>query len=197
MTKRRLPWQFSINQSLFQEQRWNQLHPVFINAINEERVEQMWTFLFFSCLVVSNSRPWPYGLQHASPRPSLSPRVAQTRLLSRWCHPTNLSLFVLFSCPLSFPAVSSFPVSWLFTSGGQSIWALALASVLPMNSQWLISFRADRFYLLAVQRTLMILLQHHSSKALIPQRSTFFMVQLSHPYMITGNHSSDYMDLCG
>ena len=50
----------------------------------------------------------------------------------------------------------------------------------------LISFRIDWLDLLAVQGTLNSLLQHHSSKASILQRSAFFMVQLSHPYMTTG-----------
>ena len=58
----------------------------------------------------------------------------------------------------------------------------------------LISFRTD---LLAVQRTLKSLLQHHSLKASILFCSAFFMVQLSHPYMTTEkNHSFDYTDLC-
>ena len=50
----------------------------------------------------------------------------------------------------------------------------------------LISFRMDWLDLLAVQRTLKSLLQHHSSKASILRRSAFFVVQLSHPYMTTG-----------
>ena len=50
----------------------------------------------------------------------------------------------------------------------------------------LISFRIDQLDLLAVQGTLKSLLQHHSSKASILQLSTFFMVQLPHPYMTTG-----------
>ena len=50
----------------------------------------------------------------------------------------------------------------------------------------LISFRMDWLDLLAVQGTLKSLLQHHSSKASILQRSAFFIVQLSHPYMTTG-----------
>ena len=49
-----------------------------------------------------------------------------------------------------------------------------------------ISFRIDWLELLAVQGTLKSLLQHHSSKAAIPQHSAFFIVQLSHPYMTTG-----------
>ena len=59
--------------------------------------------------------------------------------LSRWCHPTISSSVIPFSfCLQYFPASGSFPVSWLFTSGGQIIGASASASVLPMNVQsWL------------------------------------------------------------
>ena len=78
-------------------------------------------------------------------------------------------------------------MSQFFATGGQSIGVLASASVLPVNIYLgLISFRIDWFDLLAVQRTLKSLLQHNSSKASILQCSAFFMVQLSHPYMITG-----------
>ena len=60
-------------------------------------------------------------------------------------------------------------------------------SISPSNEySGLISFRMDWFDLLAVQRTLMSLLQHDSSKASILQHSAFFIVQLSHPYMTTG-----------
>ena len=59
------------------------------------------------------------------------------------------------SCPQSFPASGSFPMSWLFASGGQSIGASASASVFPMNIQ---GCRIDWFDLLAVQETLYILL---------------------------------------
>ena len=60
-------------------------------------------------------------------------------------------------------------------------------SISPSNEySGLISFRMDWFDLLAVQGTLKSLLQHHSSKASILQRSAFFIVQLSHPYMTTG-----------
>ena len=51
----------------------------------------------------------------------------------------------------------------------------------------MISFRVDGFDLLAVQGSLKSLLQHHNSKASVLWCSTFFMVQLSHPYMTTGN----------
>ena len=60
-------------------------------------------------------------------------------------------------------------------------------SISPSNEHpGLISFRMDWLDLLAVQGTLKSLLQHHSSKASILQRSVFFIVQLSHPYMTTG-----------
>ena len=87
-------------------------------------------------------------------------------------------------------------MSQLFTSSGQSIGASASASVLPMNTQELISFRIGWFYLLEVQGTLNSLLQHHSLKVLVLWCTTFFMVQLSHPYMIYWKkHSFDYTEL--
>ena len=87
--------------------------------------------------------------------------------------PSNhLSSVTPFSCPQSFPAAGSFQMSQLFASGGQSIGVSALASVPPMNTQdW---SPLDWLDLLAVQGTLKSLLQHHSSKASILQRSVFF-----------------------
>ena len=55
--------------------------------------------------------------------------------LSQWCHPTISSSVALFSCPQSFPASGSFPMSQLFTAGGQRIGASASASVLSINIQ--------------------------------------------------------------
>ena len=129
-----------------------------------------------------------HGLQHTRlPCPSLFPRVCLNWCpLSRRCHPTILSSVVPFSsCLQSFSASRSFPMSWLFTSGGQNIGASASASVFPMNIQF-ISFRIDWFDLFAIQGTLKSFLQHHSSKASILWRSAFVMVQLSHLY-ISGN----------
>ena len=78
-------------------------------------------------------------------------------------------------------------MSQFFTTGGQSIGASALASVLPISEySGLISFRIDWLDIIVVQGTLKSLLQHHSSKASILQRSAFFIVQLLHPYMTTG-----------
>ena len=92
------------------------------------------------------------------------------------CHP-------LLLLPSIFPASGSFPMSWLLASGGQSIGALASASVLPMSIQdW---FPLGLTDLILQSKGLSSLLQHHSSKASILQCSAFFMVHLSHPYMTT------------
>ena len=91
----------------------------------------------FSHSVVSDSFR-PHELQHARPPcPSLTPGVHPNSCpLSRWCHPTISSSVVPFSsCPESFPASGSFPMSQLFASGGQSIGVSASTSVLPMNTQ--------------------------------------------------------------
>ena len=104
-----------------------------------------------------------------------------------WCHPTISSCVAAFSsCPQSFPAPASLPMSQLFTAGGQSIGDSASASVFPMNIQNWFPLGLIFFDLLAVQGTLKSLLQHHSSKASVLQSSAFFMVQLSHPYLTTG-----------
>ena len=93
------------------------------------------TSVQFSCLVMSDSL-WPHGPQHARPScPSPTPRVySNSSRLGRWCHlPISSSVIPFSSCLQSFPASGSFQMSQLFTSGGQSIGASALASVLPMN----------------------------------------------------------------
>ena len=98
---------------------------------------------FFCCCSVTKSCPnlglqSTHGMQHARlfclP---LSPRVCSNSCpLSQWCYLTISSSVALFSFGLqSFPALGSFPVSQLFTSGGQSIGASASATVLPMSIQ--------------------------------------------------------------
>ena len=80
----------------------------------------------------------PHELQHARPFcPSPSPRVrSDSRPSSQWCHPAISSSVIPFSsCPQSFPASGSFPMSQFFASGGQSIGVSASASVRPMNIQ--------------------------------------------------------------
>ena len=80
----------------------------------------------------------PHGLQYARlPCPSPTPRVYSNSCpLSQWCHPTISSSVIPFSSHLqSFPVSGSFPMSWFFASGGQSIGVSASASVLPVNIQ--------------------------------------------------------------
>ena len=87
--------------------------------------------------VVSDSLR-PHELQHARPPcPSPTPRVYSNSCpSSQWCHPAiSPSVIPFSSCPQSLPASGSFPMSQLFTWGGQSIGVSALASVLPVNTQ--------------------------------------------------------------
>ena len=85
---------------------------------------------------------------------------------------------------------SIFPSSWVFSNElalhimWTKFWSFSIS---PSNEySGLISFRIDWLDLLAVQGTLKSLFQYHSSKASVLQHSAFFMVQISHPYMITG-----------
>ena len=87
------------------------------------------------------------------------------------CH----SLLLL---PSIFPSIRVFQISLLFASGGQSVGVWASTSVLPMNTQGLISFRKDWLDFLVVQGTLKSLFQHHSSKAAILWRLAFFIASL-------------------
>ena len=130
----------------------------------------------------------PHWLQHTGPPcPSLTSRVYWNSCpLSPWCHPTISSSVVPFSsCPQSFPALGSFPMSQFFTSGGQSIGVSASTSVLPMNiPDW---FPLGWTSWISLQsKGPLSLLQHYSSKSSILWRSAFFIVQLSHSYMTTG-----------
>ena len=110
--------------------------PKVLEALGQDRGEDyIYLLLLFSHSVVSDSLQ-PQGLQHTSlPCPSVCPGVCSNSCpLNRWCHLTiSSSVTPLSSCPQS--ATRFFPMSWLFTSGGQSIGASASASVLPMNIQ--------------------------------------------------------------
>ena len=138
--------------------------------------------LLFSHSVISSSLQ-PHGLQHARlPCPSPSPGTCWNSYpLSPWCHLTISSSVVPFSCLQSFPASGSFLINQLFTSGGQSIGASVSASVLPMNIQSWFPFGFTTLNSLQSKG-----LQHSSSKASVLRCSAFFIVQLSHPYMIAG-----------
>ena len=94
------------------------------------------------------------------------------------CHPVSSHL-------QSFPASVSFPRSQFFPSGGQSTGVSASASALPMNIRDQFSLRLTGWISLQ-SKGLSRVFSSTSSKASILQCSTFFIVQLSHPYMTTG-----------
>ena len=131
---------------------------------------------------------WPHELQYASLLcPSLSPKFSQTHVhwVSGTISPSH-SLLCSSLLPSIFPNNSLF--QWV-----DSLPLLTKVVELQLQHQspssdlsGLICFRIDSFDSLAVQGTLQSLLQQHNSKAAVLQRSAFFKVQLSHPYMTTG-----------
>ena len=158
-------------------------------------IEGLCTILLFRGSGVSDSL-WPHGLQHTRlPCPSLPPGVCSNSCpVSQWCYLTISSSATPFSfCLQSFPALGSFQMSQLFTSGGQSIGASAL--VLPMNIQgWFL-----------LELTGLISLQSKELSRVFSSttiwKHQFFGSQPSlcsnssvHDYW--KNHSFDYTDLC-
>ena len=132
---------------------------------------------------------WPHGLQHARPPcPSPTPRVYSNSCpLSQWWHPTISSSAVPFSSHLqSFPASGSFPMSQLFTSGGQSIGVSASASVLPMNTQDWSPLGWTDLISLQSKRLSRVFSSTEVQKHQFFWHSAFLIVQLSHPYITTG-----------
>ena len=92
----------------------------------------------------------------------------------------------LLLLPSIFPSISVFSNESVFHIRWPKYWSFSFSISPSIEYSGLISFRMDWFDLLAIQGTLKSLLQHHSSKASILQRSAFFIVQLSHPYMTSG-----------
>ena len=94
------------------------------------------------------------------------------------CHP-------LLLLPSIFPSIRGFSNESALCIRWPKYWSFSF-SIIPSKEIPGLIFRMDQLDLLAVQGTLKSLLQHHSFKASILQRSAFFIVQLSHPYMTTG-----------
>ena len=130
-----------------------------------------------------------HELQHTrSSCPSLSPRVCPSSYpLHWWYHPTISSSVTLFSsCPQSFPSLEFFPVSQLFTSGGQSIGDSASSE--PRSSPVLL-VKIQDWFPLKLTGLISLLSQGLSrvfSSTMILQLSAFFIVLLSRLYMIIG-----------
>ena len=115
------------------------IHPVLSSMPKRKRPKkgQKFSSVQFSCSVMSDSLR-PDESQHTRPPcPSPTPGVHSNSCPSSWwCYPAISSSVVPFSsCPQSLPASGSFPMSQLFTWGGQSVGVSASASVLPMNTQ--------------------------------------------------------------
>ena len=92
----------------------------------------------------------------------------------------------LLLLPSIFPSIRDFSNESVICIRWPKYWSFSF-SISPSNDySGLISFGMDWLNLLAVEGTLMSLLQNHSSKVSIPERSAFFILQLSHPYMTTG-----------
>ena len=101
---------------------------------------------------------------------------------SRWHHPAISSAVVPFSsCPQSLPASESFPMSQLYMRWPK-YWSFSFSIIPSKEHPRLISFRMDWLDLLAVQGTLMSLLQHHSLRASILRRSGLYYVEVGSFY---------------
>ena len=130
--------------------------------------------------------PWTAACQA-----SLSITVSQSLLKLRSIESVVPSNYLILCCPclllLSIiPSIRVFSTESILCIRWPKYWSFSF-SISPSNEySGLISFRMHWLDLLVVQETLKSLLQHHSSKASILQRSAFFIVQLSHPYMTTG-----------
>ena len=132
--------------------------------------ETPWIAACQASLSITNSQSLPKPMSIESVMPS-------NHLIL--CHP-------LLLLPSIFPSIRVFSDESILRLRWLKYWSFSF-SISPSNGHpGLISFRMDWLDLLAVQGTLKSLLQHHSSKASIFQRSAFFTVQLSHPYMTTG-----------
>ena len=132
------------------------------------------------CLFVT---PWTAACQASLPSTIswslLKLKSIESVMLSNhliFCHP-------LLLLPSIFPSITVFSNELTLHMRWPKYWSFSIS---PSNEySGLISFRIDWFDLLAVQGTLMSLLQHHNSKASILRHSAFFVIQLSHPYMTT------------
>ena len=140
----------------------------------------------FSCSVVSNSAtPWTAALQ-ASLSITISRSLFKLVSIESVMPSNHLILCHPLLPPSIFPSIRVFPNESVLCIRWPKYWSFSF-SISPFKEySGLISFRMDWLNLFAVQGTLRSLLQHHSSKASILQRSALFIVQLSHPYMTTG-----------
>ena len=121
----------------------------------------------------------PHGLQHTRlPCPSPTPGCyANSCPLSQWCHPAISSSVVPLSSHLQSSLASGcFPISWFYSSGGQTTGVFGSASVLPMNIQdWFHLGLTGLISLLLKGLSKVLRLEHHNSKASVLWYSTFLI----------------------
>ena len=143
--------------------------------------------LFFSCSVMFSSLQ-PHGLEHTRP-PCPSPTPEFTKTHVHWVGDAiqlSDSLCPLLLLPAVFPSIRVFCIESALHIRWPEYWSFSFNISPSSEHPGLIAFRMDWLDLLAVQGTLKSLLQYHSSRASLLQHSTFFIVQLLYPYMITG-----------
>ena len=140
----------------------------------------------FSHSVVSDSL-WPHGLQQVSLSITSSQNLAKLMSIKS-VMPSNHRILCgpLLLPPSIFPSIRVFSNESVLHIRWPKYWSFSFSISSSNEHPGLISFRMDKLDLLAVQRTLKSLLQHHSSKPSILRCSAFFVVQLSYPYMTTG-----------
>ena len=157
-----------------------------------DKIETDGSFLTALVVVQSLSHVWlfvtPWTVAHQA---SLSFTTSQSLVKLMFIELVMHSNHLIFYCPLLllpsiFPSIRVFSSESILHIRWPKYWSFSF-SISPSNKySGLISFSIDWFDLLAVQGTLKSLLQHHNSKASVLWCSTFFMVQLSNPYMTTG-----------
>ena len=131
----------------------------------------------------------PHESQHARPSLSITNSRSPPKPMSiESVMPSNHLMLCrpLLLLPPSPPSIRVFSSESALRMRWPKYWSFSFSLIPSKEHPGLISFRMDWLDLLAVQGTLKSLLQHHSSKASVLQRSAFFTVQLSHPYMTTG-----------
>ena len=134
-----------------------------------------------SCLILCD--PMDYKCQ-ASLSFTISQSLLKLRSIESVMSSTHLILCrPLLLLPSIFPSIRVFSNESVLHIRRPKYWSFSISPFSEYSG--LVSFRIDEYDLLAVQRTLKSLLQHHNSKASILQHSAFFMVQISQPYMIT------------
>ena len=148
----------------------------FLAAFVVQSLSHVWLFAI----------PWTVACQ-ASLSFTISQSLVKLMFIELVMHSNHLILYCpLLPLPSIFPSITVFSSESILHIRWPKYWSFSF-SISPSNKySGLMSFRIDWFDLLAIQGTLKSLFQHHNSKASVLWCSTFFMVQLSHPYTTMG-----------